>query len=174
MVCTGMAISNTSREQLGCNALSTSHLKSLQEVCLPNAFPSGIASTLGNLSPLLETFRDLGQRVNITVFTLVVLRRCNIGCLVMRWNLRRESRSTSGPFLLIAFPLLLVQVWSQKTQSANETLMHAGESELWGNIRLKSIPLEVALGWCFVSANKVHSQSGYSESSRAYMSGLFL
>jgi hypothetical protein len=93
---------------------STSHLKTLQEVGLPDALPPGLPSTLCDVGAFLDNFRRLCHRITAALFALVVLRCRNISCLVMRRDLRWEMRDTRRLSPLKTSPLLLVQIYSQR------------------------------------------------------------
>lgn len=88
---------------------SRNHSQPPQEVRLPNRLSPGISRTLRNLRPLLNALSRQGKNI-FRPFT-VILRRRDIRSMMMNRDLRRQRRRSRSHFLLVAFPLFLIQSW---------------------------------------------------------------
>lgn len=92
--------------------------------------------------------------------------------VVVGGNLGGKLLGTSGEFLLVTLPLLLVQGWMRVSIEIVYFRLDMDRKRM--NVLLGSTPPLVAFASLLASPNKSQSQSGYSWSSLASTSGLFL
>lgn len=143
-----------------------SHLQATQEVVLLDGLSSGLASTLGYLRALVRALGGIVHGI-LGEGIAVVGGGCDVVGVVVGRDLGGQDGGASGELLLVAFPLLLVQGW--KMLDGKETVVSRGLYVLLG-----STPPFSVLDCLLESPRRSHNQSGYSESSFANTSGLFL
>ena len=144
------------------------YLQTAQEVGFLDSLPPGFAGTPDDLRALSCAFGSIGQWVLRKCVT-VVRSWCDVLGMVVGRNLGREDGGAGGQFLLIALSLLLVQRCEVMLVLALFRYTRA-----FVNILLTSTPPLSALDCLLASPRRSHNQSGYSESSLANTSGLFL
>lgn len=143
----------------------------MQEIRFLDLLPSGRSSALGNLNTFLCTRGNhCGLICRRFLFARVIRSRRNIRGLMMNRNLNREGCKASSHFLLVAFPLLLVHSYCEAHTISKDVLVYKGRHL----IQLRSTPPISEVDFFLGSSNKPHNQSGYSKSSLANISGLFL
>lgn len=146
---------------------SKCRLQTAQEVRLLNRLSPRLAGTLGNLRALFEAISSIVQPVDGRI--TVIGSGGDIVGVVVSGDLRREFLSASSELLLVALSLLLVQGCDGISIGIGWKLDRGSI-----HILLGSTPPLAALASLLESPSRSQSQSGYSWSSLATISGLFL
>ena len=174
MAACAKALSHSKRRGWQCRTSGKStrghcSLQATQEVGFLDSLPSRVSSALGNLLALVEASSGVRESVLRGCFTVVGCGR-DIVRVVVGGNLGSKGSGASSKFLLVTLSLLFVQSCGRVDMLDESTFSPIGAKY----ILLGSTPPLSVFDCLLASPRRSQSQSGYSESSLATMSGLFL